>query len=345
MGCDVSTMCTQDCEVDFPQDFEDKFAEISVRFSERTSNNFSNTTSRITSETQFSRKLNLLTSTVRILIKDLPNAANISKITEVWVSETKTFTKDLDLEDLLINISLSSNGNSLLISQEIDGLPNFNFIKSFYFRIKPFLTTNKKRIFEHVNFQISQRFLQSLCPLTITFYLELGLEIDFGIGVEKTMNSLQIERFLKGSSESEKISNWVDGKIQPIPTFCNFSMLDDFKRLNFRIFDGVQKENIAKALGLFENFSVPVPSEIANLLYHTTADEVNCCVEFSKYGVSNIIMQVEISEEIEEILQLRGIEYAVDKWNIFHSLVPPKYFAVELNSEGHGFGLRKISII
>ena len=45
-----------------------------------------------------------------------------------------------------------------------------------------------------------------LAPLTVTFYLSLGDEIDFGIGINKPIDRKNLSRFLQNSSDRKMIT-------------------------------------------------------------------------------------------------------------------------------------------
>ena len=111
-------------------------------------------------------------------------------------------------DDLKTILSLDSSGNTLTIKNELDGVRSFEMIKTFYLKIKHLLRHNKYSVFDIQNYRNKEIFLMSLCPLTIFFYLKLGPEIDFGIGVEKPIDRKQMASFLINCSEAVNISKF-----------------------------------------------------------------------------------------------------------------------------------------
>ena len=110
-------------------------------------------------------------------------------------------------DDLKTIISLDSPGKNIIIKHELDEIRNYDMIKVFYSKIKNYLKSNIFKVFDSESYQKKVEFLISLCPLTISFYLKLGLEIDFGIGVEKPIDRKQMARFLFDCNEAINISN------------------------------------------------------------------------------------------------------------------------------------------
>lgn len=343
MGCQ-SSMCTDSSEFLLSQPLGGKLSDITIIGSEKSTNHSINSLQRRESDKapESVRKFYLLKSVIKILLKDLPNFPEIAQIADIWVSEIHKTMEESGMitEDVKTILSLDSQGKSLTIKHELDGIRNFEAIRGFYSKAKVYL---KNTEFDLKSFQNKEAFLISLCPLTISFYLKIGEEFDFGIGVDKPIDRKQMAQFLADCSEAGNVSKWTNLTNQPIPTSCAYSALNSSRFLNFYIFDGLKAQNIDRGLSLFETFGAPVDQEIAELFRSTKADEVNCSIEIDENTVKGISLQVQCSELSENMLGKLDSHVDYLKWNAFHSLFPSKFLAIDLNSDG--FTLKKISYL
>jgi hypothetical protein len=346
MGCQ-SSMCTDTGELLLSQPLGGKLSDITIPASEKSTSHSTNSLQKRDSEktNETSRKFNLLKSVVKILLKDLDNYSDIVKISEVWVSEIQKAMEDSNMlpDDLKTTLSLDSQGCIVTIKHELDGLRSFDIIKGFYSKIKFYIKSNKSHLFDNEHYQYKEDFLVSLCPLTISFYLKLSHEIDFGIGVEKPIDRKQMAQFLSNCNEAASISKWTSLSNQPIPTGCSFSVLSQSRFLNFYIFDGLRNQNVDRGLSLFETFGAPVSTEIGDFFRISKADEVNCKIEIDEVSVKSISLQIQTTDLCENVLNAVDPNSNSLKWKAFQSLVPARSLAIELNSEG--FIVNKISLL
>ena len=340
-------MCTDSSELLLSQPIGGKLSDITVLGSEKSTNHSMNSLAKKEREKtpESVRKFYLLRSIIKILLKDLPNFPEISQIIEVWVSEIhKTMEESsMGIEDLKTIISLDSQGSSLIIKHELDGIRSFDMIRQFYSKIKSYIGSNTFREIDNDSFRDKECFLLSLCPLTISFYLKLGEEIDFGIGVDKPIDRKQMTQFLMNCSEGANISKWTTLNNQPIPVSCSFSVLSPSRFLNFYIFDGLRSQNIDRGLSLFETFGAPIDKGIGDLFRLSKVDEVNCSIEIDDYSVKGISLQIQSNDLGGNMLSLIDSHTDTMKWNAFHTLLPCKFVAIELNPSG--FLLKKVSIL
>ena len=105
----------------------------------------------------------------------------------------------------------------------------------------------------------------------------------------------------------------------------------------------MKNQNVDRGLSLFEAFGAPVDKDISDLFRGSKADEVNCSIEIDENSVKSISIQILQSDLCENMTTAVDSNYNSIKWNAYHSLVPSKFIALELNSEG--FLLKKISIL
>lgn len=340
MGCQ-SSMCADSTELILSQPLGGKFIDVNFPVSEKSTNLSMNTPQRIEKEknTESARKFYLLKSVIKISLRDFKNFNEIVKISDIWINEIYRVMEESSIlaEDLKTIVSLNSHGDSLTIKHELDDVRNFDMIKTFYTKILPY--TNKE--FDFSNYQTKENFLTSLCPLTIFFYLKLGYEIDFGIGVEKPMDRKQMSSFLTSCNEASNITTWASISNQPIPISCSFSVVSKSRVLTYYIFDGLKNQNIDRGFTLFEEFGAPVGKEIERMFRINTADEVYCSLEFDDKAIRTISLQIHNEEICENILKAVDTNPDILKWNAFHSLLPGRLVGIDLTSDG--FVLKKIS--
>ncbi|OMJ66288.1 hypothetical protein SteCoe_36922 [Stentor coeruleus] len=345
MGCQTS-MCTDADELLLSQKFEEKCSEFLPSLSEKTTDhlNLSAGTPPKKPSTPF-RSFNLLKSVVKIILKDLPNYLEILTITDVWIEEMQSFLVSNSLlnDDIKTKISLDSSGKCIWIKHEIDGSRNFGVIKTFCEKIQKQTQHSKNYEFDGSVFESNVKFLISLCPLTISLYLKIGTEIDFGIGVDKPMDVQKTANFLSDCSDIDLINKWISLNNHPIATFCFISVIRQSRYLNFCIFDGLRMQNIDKGLSLLENFGAPVSSELNELLRRNTADEVNCCLEILDNKVNSISLEAKTEDMGECMISVIDSGYNSLKWTTFNSLLHPSFISVELNPAG--FCLKKIALL
>ncbi|OMJ84620.1 hypothetical protein SteCoe_14211 [Stentor coeruleus] len=340
MGCQ-SSMCADSTELILSQPLGGKFIDVNFPVSEKSTNLSINTLQRREKEknTESARKFYLLKSVIKISLRDLKNFNDLSKISEIWVNEIYRVMEESSIlaEDLKTIVSVNSRGDSLTIKHELDGVRNFDMIKTFYTKILPY--TDKE--FDFSNYQSNESFLTSLCPLTIFFYLKLGYEIDFGIGVEKPMDRKQMALFLTSCNEAGNITTWASLNNQPIPISCSFSVVSKTKVLTFYIFDGLKNQNIDRGFSLFEEFGAPAGKDVERMFRINTADEVYCSLEFDDKAIRTISLLIQNEEICEHMLGVVDANPDVLKWNAFHSLLPGRLVGIDLTSDG--FVLKKIS--
>jgi hypothetical protein len=317
-----------------------KLSDVTGSVSEKATNLSSNSLNQREGVPESVKKFYLIKSLVKLLLKDLPNISSLIQITETWIQELAKLMDDNSLspEDLKTTLSFDSSGKSLVIRHELDGIRAFSMIQSFYLKVKSFMRTGLK------DFQKKEKFLTSLCPLTLSFYLKLEEQVDFGFGVEKPVDRKQMTAYLAGCKEGGNIGKWTTSTSnQPIPTSLWVSSVDSSRFLNFYIFDGLKNQNIEKGFSLFEEFGAPVSGELAEMFRISKADEVNCVVQFDETTVKSLQLMIQTNDNCEHFLDKVDSRCDLEKWNTFHNLAPASFLAVELNSTG--FSLKKVSIL
>lgn len=343
MGC-KSSMCADASELILSQHLAGKLSDVTAVVSEKSTNLSINSVQRKELEKSPDpvRKLLILRSIVKIALKDLPNISDLIKLSDIWVQEIIKVMDESSMiaEDLKTTVSYDSSGTNLLIKNELDGIRSFDLIPSFLQKVKTIIDVN----FDLQYFNENTKFLLGLCPLTLVFYLKLGLEVDFGFGIEKPIDRKQLSQFLMNSKDSLSISNWVSRSLQPIAVSLHCSILNKNRFISFYLFDGLKVQNFDKGVELFEEFGAPLEnSVIESLRKINLADEVHCGIEFDEKTVKRIVLQVQCNQVNEEFLS--GIDSGCNfnKWSTFASLVPGKFVAIELNL--NGFIVKGISLL
>ena len=343
MGC-KSSMCTDASELILSQHLGEKLSDVTVSVSEKSTNLSLNSQQKreLEKSPEQVRRLLMLKSIIKISLKGLPNQNELFQLSEIWVQELLKLMDDYSIipEDLNTTISIDSNGRSLLIKNEFDGIRNFDFILHVLDKCKESVDSQ----LSSEGFEEKTRFLLGLCPLTLFFYLRLGDEVDIGIGVEKALDRKQLGQVLMNSKDSAGITAWVSKGLQPIAVSLAFSLLGKSRTVNFFIFDGLKAQNFAKGIELFEEFGAHVEdSWIEALRRSNKSDEVYCCIEFNDRNIKRVSMQIQASDLREETLQKIDSHLNFSKWNSFQNLAPGKYIGIELNLDG--FVMKNVSQI
>jgi hypothetical protein len=303
---------------------------------EKTSNGNNQTTSNSSS-----RSLQIAKSVIKILMKEMPNYAEILDISDIWLEELKKFvgSNDLTTEDVKTSISFDISGKSLCLKHEIDGIRTFDVVIQFYMRVKHY----KSIVLDLRQFEAECEFLANLCPLSISLYLKVGKDIDIGIGIDKPIDIKRTLEFLGRCTDFRTVEEWISLNNHPIATFCYFDLVKKARHINFCIFDGLRLQNIDKALSLLENIGAHVSEEIIQLLRKNNTDEINCCMEVWGDQINSVSIEIK-SEDVGECV-FSVIEAGCDyeKWTTFHNLVQPGFLAVELTP--NGYSLKKVSYL
>lgn len=339
MGCE-SSMCTDSSELILSQHLIGKLSDVTCSVSEKSTNLSSNSLNQREGVPESVKKFYMIKSLVKLVLKDQPSLSNSVQIIEIWIQELAKLMDEHSLspEDLKSSISLDSSGTSLLIKHELDGIRVYSMIQSFYLKIKTLMKVSLKE------FQKKEKLMMSLCPLTVTFYIRLGMNFDFGFGVEKPVDRKQLISFLANCKEGSNIGKWTTvSSNQPIANSIWVSAIGASRFVNFYIFDGLKNQNIEKGFSLFEEFGAPVDGGVIEMFRVSKADEVNCVLEFDESVVKSIQLQVQTTDNCERFLSSMDSYCDIEKWRTFHNLVPSRYIGIELNSEG--FSLKKVSIL
>lgn len=337
-------MCTDASELILSQHLGEKLSDVTVSVSEKSTNLSLNSQQKreLEKSPEQVRRLLMLKSIIKISLKGLPNQNKLFQLSEIWVQELLKLMDDYSIipEDLNTIISIDSNGRSLLIKNEFDGIRNFDFILHVLDKCKE--SVDSDLVLE--GFEEKTRFLMALCPLTLFFYLRLGDEVDIGIGVEKALDRKQLGQVLMNSKDSAAITGWVSKGLQPIAVSLAFSLLGKNRIVNFFIFDGLKAQNFGKGIELFEEFGAPIEDSWVEALRRSNkSDEVYCCIEFNDRNIKRVSMQIQASDLREETLQKIDSHLNFSKWNSFQNLAPGKYIGIELNLDG--FVMKNISQI
>ncbi len=111
---------------------------------------------------------------------------------------------------------MSSTGQTLQVRHEIDGLTNIQFLRRFYNQY-----TDSNTNFEQFT-RISD-IIETSTALTISIYLHLGEEVDFGVSFHAPMNTKELSRHLRDCPDQETVERWLHDHNNPIATSVAFS--------------------------------------------------------------------------------------------------------------------------
>ena len=143
-------------------------------------------------------------SIAAINLQKLKNAKELFQILEIWEHEVYEKLEELVLIPAEISMSVAESSNSAIrITIKAEGVRKFNFFYDFLNKIQGFIK-HKDSALSLLKDNIE--FIMELAPLTVTFYLSLGDEIDFGIGINKPIDRKNLSRFLQNSSDRKMIT-------------------------------------------------------------------------------------------------------------------------------------------
>ena len=265
-------------------------------------------TSPTMSTKQYKSKVFMYSSTKFLKIKSiaalnfnsLPNKEELFQILDNFEYEVYEVLERSTLIPAEISITLSeSSRQDITISVQAEGIRKFNFLNVFLQKMQKYMQNKeqcKNLLQEH------SEFIMELAPLTVSFYLSLGEEIDFGIGIVKPIDRKNLSRFLQNSSDRKIITEWSYLGSMPIPVSLQFSCLKIKKSCQFYIFDGEKRENFQRAFAIFDYIGAPVRSDLKECFFTAKSEEAYCTVTLEPRGITQI--SVEISNLSSEATQL-----------------------------------------
>lgn len=268
---------------------------------------------------------------IQNLFQEFENFNEIFGISQIWVHELMFFLNYLGIgpENIRTTLNLESKGTSLLIKHEVDGISNFDFIK--FVSSKFFLIFQK----QPKNLKIIEKTFFSLNSLSTVFYLQLGSNIDFGFGIEKIIDINHLQQIIPQSEDVEKIIQWSNKNNQPIITAAWISAVEDVKAVNFYIFDGFKRQNVEKALAMFEMFGPAIDRKVAEVLASGKCDDVNCCVWIDDGKVKRINLEVQREPVSLEEVAASGFHVDQVKWQEFMARGMFRGLGLESNPNGY----------
>ena len=251
-----------------------------------------------------------------MFLREAKNYREMLTILEAW--ETLVYIPLLDVasceDDLRTTITLTASGDSLEVVHEADSVRHFQFISDFAEALPGTSTPTLERCKEVATY------LRSLSSLTICFYLRLGPDIDWGLGVRKPLDRKGLIGFLQGSPDKNNVLRWNYASSQPIPIGILKSCLEDRRVCTFYSFDSHKYQNFACAFSLFEHFGVPMDSTVQGLLLTSSGEEVQCTIELLDGHVKVITVSVIGLHHTDSMSQYLDQPFNSTKWKRFQSL-------------------------
>lgn len=270
-------------------------------------------------------------------LRDRPNYMELMDLISLW---NETIYSKLELlvgmpEDLNTRVGVDSEGSSFFIIHEVDGIRNFSFIRDFCMKMNQGLQLTKSTRFNQEYYEYVQNFLRSLSPLTVSFYLTLGSELDCGIGINKPMNHKNLSQFLLTCPERESISRWCYLKNQPIPINFTYSMLFVKKTCKFYIFDGHKNSNFDRGFSIFDFFGAPLEEAVSAHFRRSRSDEIVSFFTLDENRVTTLGIEVQGLESTTEIARKLDAPFDEKKWVRFRNMLGEGKIVLELSSEGY----------
>ena len=121
-------------------------------------------------------------STARMVLRDQPNFPCLAAAMKLWKKTVYSPLQEALLlaEDMHTTIAYESTGEVFTITHEVDGLRVFSMIQAFCEQLRTLPLSLPCPTINPDAFSKIEGFLLSLTPLTVSFYLKLGAEIDCG---------------------------------------------------------------------------------------------------------------------------------------------------------------------
>lgn len=335
MGCKAS-VCTDPNELLLSQQLQEKETDLSSHVSQKSTFYSLNTLIRKKEEIESSIKpQEKIRSAVQMVFQNSKDRAYIYEILDMWLSDVYASLDEAVFykQDLKTCLSLDSTGTNLTIRHDVDGIRSYSCLKFFCDQLQRHPYCYDLR-FSSQNFAKHEEFLLSLCPLTISFYIKLGEDIDCGFGVEKPMDRKQLSKFLLHSTEAENISRWSIQNSHPIPIQFNYSCFKNTRNCNFYLFDGLKIQNYDRGISIFESFGSPVSNDVNRLIRRARGEEVNCILEIDNDSIVSMSIQVQDHENALNVAKELETELDQQKWVKFQKLLQPKWILLELNRDG-----------
>ena len=255
----------------------------------------------------YPRDFSSILGTAKLYLKDSPHYPDFLSLLHLWHRLVyRTLQQEaLVPQDVHTVVALESTGQLFTITHEVDGIRDFEAIRRFCEEMKLLQVDLKLPELMHREYERIEDFLLSLTPLTISFYLQLGEEVDCGIGVNKPMGQTQLSRFLTMVSDAEGLGKWCYGA-QPIPVGFTCSVTAPIKTCSLYLFDGEKDLNYDRALSLFDFYGAPLPLAISELLKTASCEEVNSLITYGPGGIQRLGIQVSGLEGVR-IRELGGL--------------------------------------
>lgn len=210
-----------------------------------------------------------------------------------WLNQLSIWSEkhSLQSEDMNTSITISSDCSEILLKHEI------HFIKSFG-AVKNFCEIAKKSDFSNENLSNYKKMLLSFTPLSVSMYIKLGKNMDCGIGIEKPLDSGQLRRFLKFTSESENIFIWAGCLI---PTAIYLSVLNPSRTVEFYLFDGHKAQNHLKGVSLFDHFGKPLEKSLKDQIMKSKGESLTAVIEANHSKILSAGLRIQSALYIDSL--------------------------------------------
>jgi hypothetical protein len=265
-------------------------------------------------------------ATAKLYLRDRSNFSELVQVLNIWQIEVFAQLQNSVMlaQDLHTIVALDSTGQRFIITHEVDGVRDFSMIRRFWKQIKLMKLSMDLPEFDEREFERSEQFLESLTPLTISFFLKLGSDLDCGmsytgIGVNKPMGQSQLSQFFSLLSDTEGLGKWCYA-VQPIPVGFFCALGSGEKTCSLYLFDGERELNYSRAMSLFEFYGAPLPTNIAEFLKTASGEEVHSLVTFGSSGILRLGIQVRGLEQsrVMELGQLLESPFEAEKCDKFN---------------------------
>lgn len=237
-----------------------------------------------------SAKFLKIKSIAMVNLQDLPNKNELLQVLDHFERDVYDRLEENVVSHMEINISIiESTKPGMTISVQAEGIRKFMFLSSFLMKMQKYSRNcEQSQIFLREN----SEFIMELAPLTVNFYLHLGEEVDFGIGVIKPIDRKNLSKFLQDSNDRKTVTEWSYLGHMPIPVSLQFSCIKPRKSCNFYLFDGEKLENFQKAFAIFDYIGAPIADQIKSHFFPSKSQDAHCKITFEHKGIIQVSVQI-----------------------------------------------------
>lgn len=224
-------------------------------------------------------------------------------------------------EDITTTLTQDSSGTSVTLTHAVDGLRSYQAIIDFCKEIDA--------DFNEAAFDETQAFFSRVCPLTVTFYLTLGRQLDYGIGLRKPVPSKLLDEFYQRSAARSTIKDWIAIYSQPIATELKVSCRTQTRSCSFYLFEGSKTCNIENGLSILTHFADAYSGHLSATLQQSSSEELWCEIVFTSQSVKALSVTTSSLSDPNNLCRRLVSPYNERLWRSFKAALGNTSYTIE----------------